>query len=68
LTEIVNPGTISSLPARYIVGESISFAIATPDGKAAEETAKDYMLDLSMLVLHLDGSNQEMSGEERARA
>lgn len=68
LTEIVNPGNIRSLPARYYAAESIGYAIATPDGKTADETAGDYMLDLSTRVFHLDGSDEEMSGEEPARA
>ncbi len=68
LTEIVSPGRIRSLPARYFAAESIGFAVATPDGKTVDETAKDYMLDLSMRVLHLDGTDDEMSGEEPALA
>jgi hypothetical protein len=68
LTEIVSPGCIKRLTARYFAAESIGFAVATPEGKTVDETAKDYMPDLSMRVLHLDGTDDEMSGEQAALA
>lgn len=65
LTEIVSPGNIPVLPASsaQIVSEFIGLAIAVPDGKTAEETAGQMVLDLSERDLHLNGTQAEMSGE-----
>ena len=65
LTEIVSPGNIPVLPASsaQIVSEFIGLAIAVPDGRTAEETAGQMVLDLSERDLHLNGTQAEMSGE-----
>ncbi len=65
ITELVSPGNIPALPASsaQIVNEFMGFAVAAPDGKTAEETAGQMVLDLSERDLHLNGSPGEMSGE-----
>ena len=64
ITDIVSPGNIRALTAvpPYIVNEYTGFAIADKAGNTIEETASQIMLDLSERVLHLDGSEEEMSG------
>jgi hypothetical protein len=65
ITEIVSPGNIPVLPAYFpqTVKEFTGFAVAAPDGKTAEETAGQMVLDLSERDLHLNGSQAEMSGQ-----
>lgn len=64
ITDIVSPRSIRALPAAspHIAGEYIGFAVADPAGKTADGLASEIMLDLSQRVLHLDGSQDEMSG------
>jgi hypothetical protein len=62
ITEIVNPGGIRALPATYVVPEYSGFAIADPDGLNKDDMAAKMILDLSERILHLDGTQEEMSG------
>ena len=65
ITEVVRSGGIPVLPGSspYVVNEFTGFAVADPAGRAADEAAGQMVLDLSERVLHLDGSQAQMSGE-----
>lgn len=62
ITEIVDPGQIKALPARYNVNETAGYLIADPNGETAADAAGRLLVDLSERVLHLDGSAEEMAG------
>jgi TIR domain/SEC-C motif len=59
---LVNPIGVKVLPSSRIEQEFTASAVADPAGKTAAEVAGKIVLELSERVLHLEGSEAELSG------